>query len=161
MNSYRRYAFLSFLDLISCAFGAAVLIFVISALGGEKNAGSESPDVMLFFAKHVSGTAPEVQFEVRDPMGFIFRTTGDMPEGTRRFASPAGNASGAYLVIPQPAAGDWTVRLFWVDGYMKQNAVFELESFSPVQKPNDRISQRAELSARQRFSEELKIKIQR
>jgi len=161
MNSYRQHAFLSFLDLISCAFGAAVLIFVISAVGGDKDKGVEAPDVLLVYARHVNGDAPEIQFEIRDPLGVVVRTTDELPIGYRRFAAPANSRSGAYLIVPKPSAGQWSVRAFWVDGRVTQNAVFKIELFCKDLKPKDRIPEEVVLSPRTRYSQEIVLDIRK
>ena len=96
MSSSRQFAFLSFLDLISCAFGAAVLIFVISAISGNAQKGVESSDVLLLTAQHVSGSSPEIQFEIGDPSGVTLRTTDLLPPGYHHFAAPANQRAGAY-----------------------------------------------------------------
>ena len=160
MKSYRQYAFLSFLDLISCAFGAALLIFVISATGEDKAKGVQGPDILLVYARHVSGSSPEIQFELRDPLGVVVRSTDELPAGYRRFAAPAMSNSGAYLIVPKPTAGQWSIRAFWVDGHIKDKAVFRIEFFCTALKAKDRLPEEVVLSSRTRYSQEISLNIQ-
>lgn len=144
----RRLAFLAFLDLISCAFGSAVLIFVVAASAGRPEQGVETSHLMLVRVSHLGGTSPEIELECIDPDGMRRLSSEFLPPGWRRFAAPAGSGGGTYLVIPQPQSGSWTFRAFWTDADWgagvpgspepSKEARFSMEIFCPRGTPQDR-----------------------
>lgn len=140
MNSASRFAFLAFLDLISCAFGAAVLIFVVAAVAGEPEAGSEQPDMLVVRAKHLGGAQPETGLKI-DHRSISYFTTNlrDLNAlNARVFSSPAGTGSVFCLLIPEPSDGDWVFTPYRVDGFAASASSFDVDMFCPQIAPRDK-----------------------
>lgn len=155
------FVFLAFLDLISCAFGAAILIFVVSAVtGGETQSGSQSQEVLLLFARYVDDASPELEFEITDPKGNRHISSELLPPNWRKFSAPAGSRAGSFIVIPKPEVGDWQFRVFWTDGIIGQDAQIELEVFCPQGIPQERVTFKdMVLTPSKRFSKGIRYRV--
>lgn len=155
-----QFLFLGFLDLISCAFGAAILIFIISAAsGGQESTATRKQQLMLVHARHVDGDSPEIEIEVVDPKGSRRLTTELLPQNWRTFAAPASSYGGSFLLIREPIPGDWQFRLYWTDGLIRE-ANFELEVFCPSGVP-ERALRRVDLLPTKRFSEPVDFSVEK
>ena len=152
----RSFAFLSFLDLISCAFGAAVLVFVVAATAGNPDNGSEVPDLMLIRAEHVAGASPEIEFRVRPPNGVPISTSRlsnsvSLGSDWYRITTEKNTNGGAFLVIPKPNKGDWELSLYWTDGNSVSNADYIVHCYCPGLNPEGYEKWNVGLTASERY----------
>ncbi|MDG1511968.1 MAG: hypothetical protein P8R31_09750 [Mariniblastus sp.] len=116
MNPLRQYALMAFLDLVSCGFGAAVLIFLITVVADSASKNNTNSDGILVRCSHAAGQKAEVGIEYQRPgsSDWISRKITDVEF---EFSAPSGVSSGseAFLLIPKPAVGEWRFRPHLVD----------------------------------------------
>ena len=153
----QKFAFLSFLDLISCAFGSAVLIFIVSAAIQQESGGQQQAKLLFVYVHPVSGAAQELDFEIRDPDGVRRLSSEPLPNRWKRFATPAKTGGGSCLVINAPSPGQWRFRVYWTNGAFQANSAgkLQLEIFCPDGVPNQRESIILELAGNDRFTKEV------
>lgn len=133
-HSSKNFAFLAFLDLISCTFGAAVLIFVVAAASGQPQPGSKSAGMLIVYAKHLDGSQPELGFKVQRPDKVSFLTTDELGMstlGAKTFSSAAEEGGVFCLIVPKPIAGLWRFTVYRSDGLAEADAKYQIEVFTP------------------------------
>lgn len=157
----RNFAFMSFLDLISCAFGAAILIFLVSVTTEQSQATNAAADVLLIRCIQQQGEPIEVHFVVREPNGRVVRSVSGLPRGYSRFIASTHEQAGSYLIIPEPAPGQWSIQAYWANESIKadESSVAKIEVLSPRLKKIESVSLAAVFSASNRFSEPLVVDI--
>lgn len=158
----RSFAFLSFLDLISCAFGAAVLLSLVAMTDDKSKVSPDSvADVMLITYRRTQGEDVEVHFVIRDPHGRVVRTTDVLPTGYVCFTGEADDRDTSFLVIPKPAPGKWTFQTYWANEsiHASGDAVVQVTIRCPRLKQGTIATVSAQFGATQRFSEEVAAEI--
>ena len=157
-----KFKFFAFLDLISCAFGAAILIFVVSAVTTEEETVDDdvSESTIVLVARHAGDQCPEIEFEITCPDGSRSISSESNIEGLVKFAAPAESHGGSLLVIPNPSPGIWRFRIFWTDGIGSSIARFDVQSLcvSGIPKQQQMWTD-VSLSSVDRFSKEMVVQI--
>ncbi|MCI0343879.1 MAG: hypothetical protein L0221_00355 [Chloroflexi bacterium] len=117
MNLLGRFSYLSFLDLICCGFGGALLLFLIGASATPRDADAPTGSMILVRARHHDGEKAEVGIEFRRPGSRDWlrpATANGAAEGFSATAE-AGSGSEAFLVLFIPEPGRWEFRPYLID----------------------------------------------
>jgi hypothetical protein len=156
----RNFAFLSFLDLISCAFGAAILIFLVAVTSDDSQGSGTTADVLLIRC-HKSGKPVEVQFRLKDPKGRLIHSAGKLPAGYRRFIARSQEQSTSFMIIPKPIPGIWTIQAYWANESIAdgESATAKIEVLHPRLQAGEVLMATAEFSPRNRYSPEVVAEI--
>lgn len=115
MKRRRITRFLTFLDLISCSFGAAVLIFLISEFSAEPKLDAPENESLIVRCKHVAGAKSEVRIEYLRPgtTTWLGAFRGD-EAGPLEFAAQSdyGQGAEAFVFFANAAEGEWKFRAY-------------------------------------------------
>ena len=128
MNDLGRLGYLSYLDLICCGFGSALLMFfiVISAAAGSRL--EEANAALIVRCHYESGRQAEVGIEFQPPGSDRWQhdISGQTEWGVMFSASSEPNSGGdALLVLANPQPGLWLFRPYLVN-YSKSKTTTEL-----------------------------------
>lgn len=160
----RSAPFTSFLDLVSCAFGASILIFLVSATTRDSQQPETAADVLLILCRpsQESGEPVEVNFSIQEPSGRVVRSAGELPLGYSKFIAATSERSVSFVVIPKPAVGCWTVQAYWANESIASNgtSAMLLEVLCPRCRQGALVQREVDFSLTNRFSEEISIDIE-
>ena len=120
MNVAGRSPFIAFLDLVCCAFGGAVLLFLLTVVANPSNPEVPTPNLLLVRCMpfELSATSrAEVGIEILEPGGTEWRRGRNAGKQMTFFTVPsgAGRGSEAFLAIVDPRRGTWRFRPYLVD----------------------------------------------
>lgn len=106
----------SFLDLICCSFGAALLMFLMISSVEEKRFIHENK-VFIVRAMHQQGSKAEVGIEFKRPGMDMWKRPEENSHNVYSFSMLSQPASGseAFVMLFEPAAGTWHFRTFLVN----------------------------------------------
>lgn len=115
MKSFTRFRYISYLDLVCCGFGGALLLFLI-ALSGSSVSSRRGPvnEMVIIRCAHKAGPKAEVGILFKRPDDEQFLEPGSADPDVRSFSAYSGSDSGgeAFLVLPRPQAGVWQFRVW-------------------------------------------------
>lgn len=115
-SGWVRWGFLTFLDLITCGLGGAVLLFVISATATPVIPTEQHDRSVLVFCTRVEPSAPtEIGIEWRRAGAAVWSSSA--PGGSESFSLPSEPGSGAeaFVLFPALPAGEWEFRPYLRD----------------------------------------------
>lgn len=115
-SSLAKVTWYSFLDLICCSLGAALLLFLIIASVEEKKFKHDNR-LLGVRVTHERGFKAEIGIEIKAPGSEIWRRANDAAENYVCFSAPSQPSSGAesFVLIPDPAFGRWSFRPYLID----------------------------------------------
>lgn len=121
MRPFAQVNYLAYLDVISCSFGAAVLLFLI-AVSAESQSGNREVTLLIRCIHH-DGSRAEVGVEFRRPDATDWERSGLLQPGVFGFSATSEPDSGteAFLLVAEPVPGIWEFRPYLVD--FPRNAV--------------------------------------
>jgi hypothetical protein len=126
-------SFLSYLDLISCAFGGAVLLFLIVSVSGTPSGDEEAAAVPMivvrcFHADAVNAPKAEVGIEYRRPGHLDWERPKPGSKQTEVFAATSEPNSGAeaFLLLFGPETGPWEFQPYLINFSRQEGVPCEL-----------------------------------
>lgn len=116
MTSWTGARFISYLDLIACSFGGALLLFLLIAASSASTRGQPGDGLVLIRCHHLRGPRAELGLEFRRPGSLTWERAGASPNYPF-FSVRSGPESGseAVLLLPEPEPGVWSFRPYLVD----------------------------------------------
>lgn len=162
MSSLPRPSFFAYLDLVCCAMGAGMLLFLIAVSAAPADT-AKSPDSQLLTVRcvHVGGPRLEVGIEMRREGATEWvRAAG--PDQVA-FVAPSDPKSGAEacLVLLAPPVGDWEFRPYLVDLPQGDEPVLvKLEAYGHPTVPSDQPDELRPLRKTGEGGTVLKVRVQ-
>ena len=105
----------SFLDLVCCAFGGAVLMLLIAVSSPPDAKPTVRDNTLLVWCRHRSGPAAEIGLEFRRPGGTEWIPFVQAPELGPGFASHGLAGTSAFFLLLAPEEGVWEFRPLLAD----------------------------------------------
>jgi hypothetical protein len=117
VKSFTRFRYISYLDLVCCGFGGALLLFLIAASASSISLHQGPLNEMVVVRSHKGGTKAEIGIEFERPSAKGFQQPGSAHPDVRSFSARSGNNSGgeSFLVLMGPEAGLWRFRVWQKD----------------------------------------------
>jgi hypothetical protein len=118
VRSFTRFRYISYLDLVTCSFGGALLLFLI-AVSASPVAPRQGPvnEMVVVVYRHRGGPKAEVGIEFKRPGQNDFSPPGSKHANVPSFSARSGPNSGGdcFLVLTRPEGGDWEFRVWQKD----------------------------------------------
>lgn len=163
MFSGKSFAFTSFLDLISCAFGSAILIFLVAVTNDSQAIKNPEADLVLVRCRSLGAaeSSLEVQFLIRDPSGRTIKSAKELPLGFNKFIARAGEGAASFLLITKPLPGKWSIQAYWANGSLSRQMTSPvvLEVLCPRAKESEQIVRNLSFDAKTRFSQPVEFEV--
>ena len=118
MTSFTRFRYISYLDLVCCGFGGALLLFLVAVSASSVSSRQgQVNEMVVVHCSHKSGPKAEVGIEFQRPSDERFQQPGSADSDIRSFAARSGPNSGGetFLVLKRPQSGLWRFRVWQKD----------------------------------------------